>query len=146
MLVKADDVPGKRVAGDVQHLPFPDDTFDVVVSAWVIETVQDPLRAVSEYVRVIEPHGHVLYTFCSLPDRWLTRAGTALLRAGVNRGFAGDFLAPERTPWHDCERSHRRRFHGGLTTQVALRKCCTVGDGIVPSADAPSNRPQRSAV
>lgn len=140
MLAKAEDVPAERVAGDVQRLPFPDCTFDVVVSAWAIETVDDPVRAVSEYLRVIAPDGRVLYTFCSLPDGWISRAVTVLLRAAVRRGFAGDFLAPERTPWHDCGRSHRRRFQGGLTTQVALRKCSTVGDGIVPSAAAAWNR------
>jgi hypothetical protein len=97
-------------------------------------------------VRVIAPHGQVLYTFCSLPEGWISRAGTVLLRAAVGRGFAGDFLAPERTPWHDCGRSHRRRFQGGLTTQAALRKCCTVGDGIVPPAVAASNRPRGTGV
>jgi ubiquinone/menaquinone biosynthesis C-methylase UbiE len=146
MLAKAEDVPGERVAGDVQRLPFADGTFDLVVSAWAVETVDDPLRAVSEYVRAIAPHGHVLYTFCSLPDGSISRAGTVLLRAAVSRGSAGDFLAPERTPWHDCGRSHRRRFQGGLTTQVSLRKCCTVGDGIVPPAAAALNRPQGAGV
>jgi hypothetical protein len=104
----------------------------VVVSAWVIETVADPVRAVSEYLRVLSTTGYLLYSFCSLPDGWFSRAGSLLLRKAVERGFAGNFLAAEETPWHNCERSRRWRFHGGLTTLVLLRKCCHVGSGVLP--------------
>ena len=113
-------------------LPFADDGFDVVVSAWVIETVSDPLRAVREYLRVLAPEGQALYTFCSLPEGWLPRAGSAWLRAAVRHGFAGTFLEAERTPWHACDLSHRLRFRGGLSTEIALRTCCTVSAGVLP--------------
>lgn len=134
MLNRTADIPGERLVGSVLELPFPDDRFDIVASAWVIETVPDPLHAVSELLRVLAPNGRLVYTFCSLPDGWVSRAGSALLRAGVKRGFAGDFLAEERTPWHDCGRSHRQRFHGGLTTEIVLAKCCTVAPGALPHA------------
>ena len=104
----------------------------VVVSAWVIETVADPVRAVQEYLRVAAPGGHVVSTFCSLPHGWFSRAGSALLREAVGRGFAGTFLAEQGTPWHDCELSHRRRFRGGLTTEVGLSACCSVGCELGP--------------
>lgn len=132
MLARSADLPGEHVLGSVLELPFAADRFDVVVSAWVIETVSDPMRAVRELLRVLEPDGRLVYSFCSLPDHWVERAGSALLRAAVRRGFAGDFLRAERTPWHDCGRSHRQRFGGGLTTEIALAKCCTVGPGAVP--------------
>lgn len=35
--------------------------FDVVVSAWVIETVADPLAAVTELLRVLAHDGFVVY-------------------------------------------------------------------------------------
>lgn len=136
MLARASDVPGDHVVGSILDLPFEDDSFDLVVSGWVIETVPDPRRAVAESLRVLQPDGHLFYTFCSLPDGFFSRAGTAWLRRAVKRGFAGDFLPPERTPWHDCARSHRARFRGGLTTEIALRKCCRVAPGILP--DEPS--------
>ncbi|MDQ2787222.1 MAG: class I SAM-dependent methyltransferase, partial [Chloroflexota bacterium] len=88
---------------------------DLVVSSWVIEAVPDPLQAMSEYLRVINEGGYVLYTFCSLPAGWVSRAGTALLRATVEHQFGGTFLPPERTPWHDCNRSYRLRSPAGLT-------------------------------
>ncbi len=133
MLAYTDDLPGEHVEGSVLDLPFPDDSFDIVVSSWVIETVPDPIKAVSEYLRVIKPTGYVLYTFCSLPDGWVSRAGTALLRAAVENRFAGRFLPPEETPWHDCDRSRRVRSHAGVTTFVELRKCCSVESAILPT-------------
>lgn len=133
MLAEAADVPGEHVVGSVLQLPFSDDSFDVVVSGWVIETVPDPMAAVQEYLRVINPAGHVLYTFCSLPHGFFSRVGSAWLRAAVGRGFAGEFLPESRTPWHDCERSHRIEGTGGLVTEVALRKCCRVGAPLLPA-------------
>jgi len=134
MLARAIDVPGEHLQGSVLELPFADATFDVVVSAWVIETVPDPMRAVSEYLRVLNPDGNVLYSFCSLPQGWFSRAGSAWLRDAVRRGFAGEFLDGESTPWHDCKRSHLIRFSHGLTTEVALQKCCTIAAPVLPCA------------
>ncbi len=138
MLEHTGDLDAERVVGSVLDLPFPNARFDIVVSAWVIETVPDPLAAVREYLRVLAPTGHLFYTFCSLPDGWCTRAGSALLRRAIRRGFAGDFLPEQRTPWHDCEHSHRIRFRGGLTTEIALRSCCSIGEPVLP----PQRRPR----
>lgn len=132
MLAHTHDIPASRVQASVLDLPFADNAFDIVVSSWVIETVPDPITAVSEYLRVINETGYVLYTFSSLPHGWASRARTALLRTTVERRFGGHFLPPEQTPWHDCERSFRLRSHTGLTTFVSLRKCCSVGADIVP--------------
>ncbi len=142
MLREAGGIPGGRVARDVLQLPLPDERFDLVVSAWVIETTLDPSRAVSEYLRVLSTTGYLLYSFCSLPEGWFSRAGSLLLRKAVERDFAGRFLAPEEIPWHDCERSRRWSFLGGLTTLVLLRKCCTVGRGVLPARmeDVPPTR------
>ncbi len=73
MLERARDVPGDRVRGSVLALPFASDQFDVVVSGWVIETVPEPAAAVAEYLRVLSPMGYLFYTFCSLPEGWLSR-------------------------------------------------------------------------
>ena len=132
MLERASDVPGERLVGSMLDLPFADDSFDLVVSGWVIETVPDPHRAVRECLRVLKPDGQLLYTFCSLPQGFFSRAGSAWLQHAVKRGFAGDFLTVDHTPWHDCERSRRARFSGGLTTEIALRKCCRIGPGVLP--------------
>ncbi len=134
MLAHTADIPGEKRVGSVMALPFPDNAFDVVVSSWVIETVPDPIKAVSEYLRVINADGYVFYTFCSLPGGFVSRAGTALLRAAVENRFAGRFLPLDETPWHNCERSRRVQSHTGLTTFVCLRKCCAVAAPILPAS------------
>ena len=45
--------------GDVEHLDYPDDTFDLVYSWGVIHHTPDPFRALSEIVRVTKPGGEV---------------------------------------------------------------------------------------
>jgi ubiquinone/menaquinone biosynthesis C-methylase UbiE len=143
MLARTADLPGARLQGSLLELPFADDSFDVVVSAWVIETVPDPLAAVTELVRVLAPDGLLVYTFCSLPEGWVSRAGSTLLRAAVEHGFAGEFLDDTHTPWHDCASSHRHSFRGGLTTEIALGKCCTVSAGVLPTTPSgPIGQPQ----
>jgi glycosyltransferase involved in cell wall biosynthesis/SAM-dependent methyltransferase len=46
--------------GDGLHLPFRDDSFDLILSQAVLEHVPDPQRAVDEIIRVLKPGG-VLY-------------------------------------------------------------------------------------
>jgi SAM-dependent methyltransferase len=50
-----------------EHLPFPDGTFDVVLSNEVIEHVKDDRAAMAEMVRVLRPGGRAVI-FC--PNRW----------------------------------------------------------------------------
>ena len=49
-----------------EHLPFPEETFDLVLSHEVIEHVQDDRKAISEMVRALHPGGR-LALFC--PNR-----------------------------------------------------------------------------
>ncbi len=45
---------------DVQHLSFPPNTFDTVVSSCVFCTVPDPIQGLSEIRRVLKPDGVLL--------------------------------------------------------------------------------------
>jgi SAM-dependent methyltransferase len=118
-----------RVVASVQALPFADETFDLVVSAWVIETVDSPRAAVKEMLRVLRPGGALVYSFCYRPlrrrDRW--RSGPT--RAVVHALFAGHFLREEQTPYHDCAMSRRSSFARGAATVIVLSKCCTIETG-----------------
>lgn len=51
--------PNHTVQADALALPFPDATFDLVLSQAVIEHVTDPQGYADEIVRVLRPGGHV---------------------------------------------------------------------------------------
>lgn len=45
---------------DVQHLAFPDDSFDSVVATFVFGSVPDPVRGLREVRRITKPDGQIL--------------------------------------------------------------------------------------
>jgi SAM-dependent methyltransferase len=50
-----------------ETLPFPEETFDLILSNEVIEHVQDDKKAVREMIRALKPGGRLIL-FC--PNRW----------------------------------------------------------------------------
>lgn len=49
----------KLVQVDLHHLPFPDQGFDFVVESFVLCSVRDPQKVLSELARVLRPGGEV---------------------------------------------------------------------------------------
>jgi len=47
--------------GDAENLPFQDDTFDALVSDYVLWTLPHPEKALSEWYRVVKPGSKVVY-------------------------------------------------------------------------------------
>lgn len=64
--------PGAVVDGvahqDLQQLSFPDDFFDLVLTAEVMEHIPDALQAEREIVRVLKPRGGYVFTLPYLPN------------------------------------------------------------------------------
>jgi SAM-dependent methyltransferase len=48
------------ILGDVRDLPFPDDSFDVVVAAWMLYHVSPLDQALAELARVLRPGGRLV--------------------------------------------------------------------------------------
>jgi SAM-dependent methyltransferase len=65
-LITVDLVPRPTidVCASVEHLPFPDGIFDVVVSQELLEHVRDPFRAMQEMRRVLKKGGVI---YCQVP-------------------------------------------------------------------------------
>lgn len=57
----------RAVRADALRLPFPDDTFDRVVAAEVLEHIPDDRHAITELVRVLKPGGTIAVT---VPRFW----------------------------------------------------------------------------
>lgn len=70
------------IAGDVFHLPFADDCFDIVFSQGLMEHFTNPLESIYEQVRVTRPGGYICidvpqtWNFLTLYKRWHIRRGT----------------------------------------------------------------------
>jgi SAM-dependent methyltransferase len=47
------------IEGDAEHLPFPDDSFDVVLSTFGVMFAPDQAQAAAEMVRVLRPGGRI---------------------------------------------------------------------------------------
>lgn len=119
--------------GDIRHLPFEDNTFDVVVCTWAVEIMDDPRAVVQEFIRVIKTDGIVIYAFCSLPEG---RVGGVLKyiisKVSTERSPLTHLLSEHERPFHRCEHSSIKQFAGGLTTVATVAKCCQVTDALVP--------------
>jgi geranylgeranyl reductase family protein len=126
--------------GDLLDLPYEDRTFDIVISTWTLETLDDPGRAVSEFLRVLKDDGRVVYAFSSVPPSAIRRKAYARLIEEWSRGtLAARFLRADDRPYHDCGSSRIFSLAGGLATIVVLAKCCDVDvdDGAcLPVADS----------
>jgi ubiquinone/menaquinone biosynthesis C-methylase UbiE len=80
------DSPVALVHGDVQRLPFADDSFDVIVSCETIEHVPDVRMAILEMHRVTRPGGKL---FLTTPN-YLNLAGLYELYARARRRKRND--------------------------------------------------------
>jgi SAM-dependent methyltransferase len=54
--------PATYFRADLQHLPFPNDTFDAVVSLQALQYLQRPAAVLAEIARVLKPGGALLLT------------------------------------------------------------------------------------
>jgi SAM-dependent methyltransferase len=73
------------VCADAESLPFPDDTYDAVVGAFVLNHLPRPEAAVAEIARVLVPGGRTALSVWERPprSRLVSLLGEAVRAAGV---------------------------------------------------------------
>ncbi len=67
---------GKQVGwagADALHLPFPDETFDAVVSGYLVRNVIDIPRTLEEQLRILKPNGRIVILDTSPPPNNLLK-------------------------------------------------------------------------
>lgn len=67
--------------GDLRELPFPDETFDVVLATEVLEHIREQSQALAELTRVLRPGGTLVVSSPGVLDNVSTRRRVALRKA-----------------------------------------------------------------
>jgi ubiquinone/menaquinone biosynthesis C-methylase UbiE len=75
------DLEVDTVATEAEHLPFEDESFDLVFGHAVLHHIPDLERAFAEFRRVLRPGGAI--AFCGEPSRYGDRLAAAPKRAGM---------------------------------------------------------------
>ena len=120
--------------GDVQELPFDDDTFDTVVAAWMLYHVPDLDRALAEVARVLRPGGALIAVTNSLTHLRELRALVAY-PAGFEESFSrengAELLRPHfaSVAQHDLETTVTVRDRSKL---VAYQESMSIATSPVP--------------
>jgi len=96
--------------GDATRLPFPDATFDVVITSEVLEHIQDDVAAITEMVRVLVPGGR----FAATVPAWLPET--------INWKLSDDYHAPKSIGGHV-------RIYGRTEMRAKLRTAGLDVDG-----------------
>lgn len=75
-------LPGRCLRATIEHLPFPNATFDLAIAVTVLDFVADPTAAVAELVRVTRPGGRIVIGALNPHSPW-GLANRRRLRSGA---------------------------------------------------------------
>ncbi len=91
-MVAANEITADKLVGvlrgDARRLPFPDGTFDVVITSEVLEHIQDDVAAIADMVRVLKPGGR----FAATVPAWLPET--------INWRLSDEYHAPKAVGGH----------------------------------------------
>jgi len=120
-------IPSTRpvlITADMTHLPFPDETFDVITCGYVLEHLQDPMPGLLEFRRVLKTGGRLLMlvTEDTVPGVWTSRTWKCRTH---NRKELHDAFVSAGLPWRDTKWMtpvHRFLKLGGIVFEAEKRE------------------------
>lgn len=134
-----------------EHLPYPDDRFDGVVSAFAMRNVRPVLdQVLGEALRVLRPGGRMVILEFSEPPlapvRWVHRLYTRALVPGIGRLLTGtsepfDYLNRSIGGWESADAFASRIRRAGFVA-VGFRRL-SLGTVALHWGDKPGGRPPR---
>jgi SAM-dependent methyltransferase len=112
------------ITADMTHLPFPDETFDVITCGYVLEHLQDPMPGLMEFRRVLKTGGRLLMlvTEDTVPGVWTSRTWKCRTH---NRKELHDAFVTAGLPWRDTKWMtpvHRFLKLGGIVFEAEKRE------------------------
>lgn len=120
--------------GDILNLPFENETFDVVTATWVIETLDDPKRAMQECLRVLKNGGVLACSYVNIPKsfRPADQVDSSTLHQLDEITKDRERQASKRIAFNDGEFALVTHYHRGLISTVLIGKCCEVETHMLP--------------
>lgn len=106
---------------DAMHLPFSDESFDLVTANMVLEHIEDPNAVFTEVARVLAPGGHFVFVTPNLQNP-LVWAASVLLSKQVRKRLA-HFVEGRDTEhiFHTFYRANSRQSIRNLCKRASLK-------------------------
>ena len=101
------DPKGDYLEAGAEALPFPDDSFDLVVSYLTLIDIEDSTRGIQEMARVLRPGGALLIANLNS----FNTAGGWMRSDGPVQGFRLDHYLQPRAEWVSWRGIHIRNWH-----------------------------------
>lgn len=117
--------------GDMHHMPYPDNSFDIIFSGWVLGYSDDQEQALKEMVRVLKPGGYVAFGqgyFAFTAEEYLEEHGELPLGTKYIINEIDNIFAPIRNNIetvyfrHEVSEEMYKDDHHAILTVFSIKK------------------------
>ena len=131
------------IVSDITSIPEPDSSFDAVMCIEVFEHLPEPIKAISEFSRLIKKNGYLILTapFCSLThfapyhyytgfnryfyEKFLPEYGFQILELEQNGNYF-EYLAQEIIRVPEIAKKYSNEKKMGLLDKISFYRCLKI--------------------